>query len=592
MENGPTAPAATTRSAESLALSDDHHGPRSPIRLLLACTGWPSGLIDLASWASRRNLAKAVVFQMQPGPPFQLDPAITKWAQHLPSSAVREAMLEVGSEFIRKLIEWRPHVVGFRVEGESLQPVRRFIRAVRWFCDTEIVLGGPTASSHPREVLHSSGADYVFDGEAEEPLAQWLRLARLRNSVDRQPEIPGLTYRYGGRVYHNTLPRDGYERNALDAGEALGTRFGKQVRQWIRPHAPTELIAANRLDWSLLENFRRPNDSLYFTAGRGCPGVCTFCAKLHGTEVRTKSAEQLIEEIEAANARVAAGALVVTQWRLFEHVDDPAWRDGDPPRRDKRVAWAAVYDEDFFLKRRRAIEFFELWARNPLRHRYRISVQTNPVSLLTSAGRVHGELLEWIDRVKPMVQLGAESFHRNLLTRWRKRHNVDQLDTVLNALDHTRQDYTAFQLLTDFETTPDELVETLRRLIVAAFSHRRMRIAASPYTIPLYESPARRRLELEGKLPPGRVRDFTDYQRPQPEWMDPLAAELADLADAELQWALDPRRRDTALTTAMEAVLEKIRSVDQGDASARRLLDQAEQAMNQIRDARFQWTES
>jgi len=345
-----------------------------------------------------------------------------------------------------------------------------------------------------------------------------------------------------------------------------------------------------------LDGFDRVElDSLFFTGGRGCPGECTFCAKLHGQEVRVKGARQLLDEIEAADAKVAAGEIRVTRWPLFEHCDDPKLRA-------KEVAWAAVYDEDFFLHRRRAIEFLRLWAQSALRQRYRLSVQTNPCSMLGADGRVDPELLQWIDSVKPMVQLGAESFNRELLARWRKRHNVDQLNTVLDALDATRQDYTVFQILTDFDTTPEELVDTLRLLILNAYRHRRMRIASSPFTIPLYDSQTRKRLEYQGLLTPDRVRHFTDYERPQPGWMDPLAAELADLADAELRWTLQPPRRDAALLSAFRVVLDRIgqerkRLERAGDVADRQRLrirdlhDQAERAMRHIMDARFQGIE-
>ena len=637
------------------------------VRVLFGATGWPCGVLEIASWAKQEGLADAVVVPILPGYALRLaaedrqylaegrvDPeVIDSFARHerplssdavlrrtgqdtgeirdrargwtyrvvdapegldvyvlesyespesiavirrfaqsrslvgklfeedgSPSGTTRDALAAVGGQFLTKLIEFAPHVVGFRLEGGRLDQVKRYVRAVRLFSNAEVVLGGPTATSHPADVLEDSGADYVFAGEAEEPFNRFLRLARERNSKDRQPEIPGLAYRYGGRVYVNTLPAE----------------KGTQLFPRTRPVAPRELIAANRLDWSLLEGFDRVElDSLFFTGGRGCPGACTFCAKLHGQEVRVKAARQLLAEIEAADAKVAAGEIRVTRWPLFEHCDDPGLQENE-------VAWAAVYDEDFFLHRRRAIEFFRLWAQSPLRHRYRLSLQTNPCSMLASDGRVHGELLGWIDSIKPMVQLGAESFHAELLARWRKRHNADQLNAVLDALDTTRQDYTVFQLLTDFDTTPEELVETLRLLVLNAYKHRRMRIASSPFTIPLYDSETRKLLECRGLLTPDRVGHFTDYERPQPGWMDPLAAELADLADAELRWTLQPPRRDAALLSAFEVVLDRIgeerallerdrasdKSTERQRLRIRELHDQAERAMNQVKDARFQ----
>jgi hypothetical protein len=283
--------------------------------------------------------------------------------------------------------------------------------------------------------------------------------------------------------------------------------------------------------------------------------------------------------------------LRVARWELFQHLDDPN-------RKHRLVVWAAVYDEDFFLDRRRAVDFFRLWDASPLQERYRIGVQTNPCSLLDAGGRPHAELFHWIDRIKPMIQLGAESFHPDLLRRWHKRHTVEQLRTALDALDLTRQDYSVFILLTDFDSTPEEVIETLRLLVLEAFSRRRMRIASSALTIPLYDSDTRRLLEYGGRLADARVRHFTDYETPQPGWLDPLAADLADAADAELRFALNLPQRDGALLAAMEAVADRLvreqASVraDPAASDSRRekiaqLHRQAQWTIEQIKEARF-----
>jgi hypothetical protein len=649
------------------------------IRVLFGTAGWPSGILDVGSWAHHRGLAEVVILQLQPGCAFRLDPgyawppalgpvdddladafaqnhrplsagaqvaagpgkqtfeirdpgggrdyrivrdgdrldvlipdnyeaaefaaAIRRYAEAhgsrdrilrddgTPAAVVEEALVAAGGRFIERLIELRPHVVGFRLEGGDLEQVRGFIRAVRLFSQAEIVLGGPTATSHPRDVLEDLGADYVFAGEAEETFAQFLQLARRHNSKDRQPEIPGLAYRYGGRTYHNTLPQDGYERTALQTSRCDRSQI-RCLRNLLRPVAGADVLAANRLEWSLLADFSGEFDSLFFTSGRGCPGACTFCAKLHGPEVRVKSAAQLLEEIEATDAAVRRGVIRLRRWRLFEHTADPRLRP-------LAVAWAAVFDEDFFLHRPRAIEFLRLWDASPLRERYRLSFQTNPCTLLGHDGRAHGELFSWIGRLQPMIQLGAESFNPDLLARWRKRHTLGQLETVLDALDLTHQDYTVFILLSDFDTTPEELVETLRLLILAALRRRRMRLASTAFTIPLYDSETRQSLEFGRRLTPGRVRHFTDYERPQPGWMDPLAAEMADLADAELRFALQPQHRDAALVEAFQRVLTRIREEQENVATSRRpsdrkrerideLCDRAQRAMGQIKEARFQ----
>lgn len=622
-----------------------------PIRVLFACLGWPCGILDLASWIERLRLARACVFQVQPGRLFTLPPAarellgegeasgelIELFAQHgrrlgnrphlrpdsdlrlsdsaLPNRSVQrqerppaqrtvrsrptatanassfprflledhdhellyrltpradgvvveqpdqldsagldqlasaeqleEALNAQGRDFLRKLLDFRPHLVGFRVEAGDLERVRLWTSIVHRFSTAAVILGGPTATSHPLELLIESGADFVIAGDAEEPLAALLRAAQTPNGRDLLPTIDGLAYLYGARTYVNALPADGYERTAFD--DPPHDRLPRCAS--LRPQVSAAVLQANVLDWRLLENFRAPLESLYFTGGRGCPGRCAFCARLHGAEVRTKTAPQLLEEIAAADRLVAEGRLRATRWNLFAHT-------AEPPTTNRLLRWAAIYDEDFFLDRRRAIEFLDCWEQSELRHRYRLSVQTNPCSLLRF-GRPDNELFERIGRLKPMIQLGAESFNDEVLRRWRKRHTSAQCEAVLDALDAAAMDYTCFALLTDFDTTPAELIESLRRLTLSALRHRRMRIAANPFTIPLFDSEVRKQLEFSGRLN-GRVRYFTDYQQVQPGWMDPLVARLADAADAELQWCIELEHRDAALRAAMAALVEQL----------------------------------
>lgn len=480
----------------------------------------------------------------------------------------RPAEQVLGGTMLDQLRSFRPHVVGFRLIAGYLQPLQQAIEAVRSVCDATIVLGGPTVTSHPAEVLQATGADYAFAGEAEETFALFLALAHQPESARFRAHIPGLAYRFAGEYQHNTLPVDGYGRNVLERGgrtpgdllrcsepgaavvrapapqkSALDLR---RLRNTVRPVADREVMRANRLNFSLLVGFDEPQESLFFTGSRGCPGACAFCAKLHGNEVRAKTAEQLMDEITAADRAVAEGRLKLSRWRLFEFCP------GDP-RREEEVAWVSIYDEDFFLARNRAMRFFSLWEASDLARRYRISVQTNPCSLLDRRGAFDAALREVIARHRPMVQLGAESFHPQLLARWQKRHTIEQLITVLDALETCHCDYTIFHLLTDLESTLEEVLDSLYLLAEAAWRHRRMRIASNPFTLPLFDSDIRRRLEFATAWDPRRVRSFTDYEQPQPAWMDPLVAALADVTEPHLHWALYPRSRDAALLDAVDA---------------------------------------
>ncbi|GAB6164169.1 hypothetical protein JCM19992_01690 [Thermostilla marina] len=554
------------------------------IRVLFAAWGWPSGTLDVGSWIARRNLATVRIVQL-PDP----EDAGAPFTGNTP--VADEDVL--GPEMCRQLATFRPHVVGFRLMAGYLPALERAVAAVRKRSDAEIVVGGPTATSHPAEVLEAVGCDYVFAGEAEETFSQFLEFARRPGSRDLVPAIPGLAYRYGGRVYHNTLPRDGYGRSSLDV-PVMNRRSADRddvpplsracLQNVLRPVASRETVQANRLDFGLLVGFRRPFDSLFFTGGRGCPGRCAFCANLHGREVRAKTAEQLIDEIAAADRAVQEGRLQLERHRLFEFCRGSK-------RQNDLLAWAAIYDEDFFLARRRAIRFFELWAESELAARYRVSVQTNPCSLLDARGRVDPAVRRIVETVHPMIQLGAESFHPALLARWQKRHTASQLENVLDALETCGCDYTIFHLLTDFESTAEEVLDALYLLVRAAGRYRNMRIASNPFTLPLFDSATRRRLEFRSDWDSSRVRSFADYEREHPEWMDPLAAGLAETTSADLHWALYPPLRNNALADACAAALAYLReqAARRGTTTrkAQRLLAQAEWLVDRATELRF-----
>lgn len=466
-------------------------------RLLFGAEGWPCGIHEIASQVVRLGLADALIRPLGDE--------------------------KSDEDFLQRLDGYRPHVVGLRIESGRSDAVRRRIESIRRRRETTIILGGPTATSHPGEVLEATGADYVFAGDAEESVALFLRLARKPRSIDYVAEIPGLAYSWAGRTMVNLPEED-------------------PIRGRAAPHVSEKTLRENRLDWSLLEDYALPLDSLYLTGGRGCPGNCTFCCRLHGRAVRTKTERQIVEELRGADALVRAGKLRLSVWPLYEAVDDPAFAP-------LSVSWCSVFDEDFFLDRNRAVRFLQLFEFYGYGKRYRLSFQTNPVSLLDAEGRPDRELFYWIGRVKAMIQLGAESFHPELLRRWRKRHTPRQLETVLSALDRTGQDYNVFQILTDYDSTLPELRETVRLLLDAAYRHPRMRIASSPFMIPLYDTDVRRELAWRGRL---RVRGYTDYETPHPEWMDPAVVALADRLDEALQDALYPARREDALLRVEE----------------------------------------
>lgn len=80
--------------------------------------------------------------------------------------------------------------------------------------------------------------------------------------------------------------------------------------------------------------------------------------------------------------------------------------------------------------------------------------------------------------------------------------------------------------------------------------------------------------------------------------MDPLAADLAELADSELHWALELERRDGALAASFEAIVERIdrekerlrqdpRATRNRKQRIGELRERAKFALMEVKEARF-----
>lgn len=473
------------------------------MRVLFGTMGYPCGIHEIASAVKRSGFAEVKIHP-------------------------------INESFYRVLAEWQAHIVGLRIEGGLFETVCEQIRRIRSFSNATVILGGPTATSHPAEVLEQTEADYVFIGDAEHSVLQFFEAARRTNSYDELPNIPGIAYRWNDKRFIN-----------LPQGNSWDELSGKKPI----PSISEAALRENILDWSLLEGFEeaQPFDSLYLTGGRGCPGQCSFCSRLHGQQVRTKTTAQLLEEIRGAHQLVQDGKMRLTNWKLYEFVNDISLQN-------LTVSWCSVFDEDFFLDKRRAVQFLQQFEFYGFHRQYRLCFQTNPCSLLNRDGNTDAELFYWISRLKAMIQVGGESFHPAMLRRWNKRHTVQQLETVLDALEKTEQDYNLFYILTDYDTTVQELYETTALLLCSARKHRRMRIAVTPFMIPLFDTDLRRGLEFQGVL---NFKHFTNYEVPHPELMNPQVVSLVDRLDEVLQDALYLPKKNEALNK-VETILSRI----------------------------------
>jgi len=192
----------------------------------------------------------------------------------------------------------RPQAIGISVMSLSYAFVRQMAERLRKRFDGPIILGGAHVTIEKGKILQESGLfDVLCLGEGE------VTLPEVLDRLDRQaaPEgIPGVFYREGGRV----LGDDNFQLiKDLDSIPFPDFRAG-----------------------GVLEMERYP-----LLTSRGCPFHCIYCesAILHKRRWRPRKPARLIEELRQA-------------------IDT------------YRIRYFIIQDDNFSLKRDRALEFLNL----------------------------------------------------------------------------------------------------------------------------------------------------------------------------------------------------------------------------------------
>ncbi len=135
--------------------------------------------------------------------------------------------------------------------------------------EAKIIFGGVHPTIFPEEVLSNDFVDLVVRGEGEEAVTDLLS--------KKPEEIPGLSYKKDGKVFHNPVRPFVKDLDSL-------------------PMPAYHLFPVEKYHPALGGYRRLPSISMI--TSRGCPGQCTFCYKdMFGRTVRSRSPESLYAEI-------------------------------------------------------------------------------------------------------------------------------------------------------------------------------------------------------------------------------------------------------------------------------------------------------
>jgi len=300
--------------------------------------------------------------------------------------------------FCTKLREYAPDIVGIQCMSPNLESVYTICTFIRNdLKKTKIVLGGPHFNSNPAEIFDYFDIDFVVHGEGEKTL---LELAQsIHDSLDYR-NIDGLLYRdKNGEIIQNRPRALNYDLDSLpfpDYGDLYdGHAF------YGPPYSKTGKMAS-------------------MMTTRGCPFNCSFCDvyNIHGNTARTRSVENVIEEIKMLKNRYG-----VTEF---------FFKDSNFNLDEK---WVAEFSDNV-LRNDLKISFFV---------NYRIEmISDSLVKLLQKAGCT-------------LIFCGVESITPNVQTVLRKHMSVDKILQANNII----KKYGIKSLFSFMFGSPNDTEETL-----------------------------------------------------------------------------------------------------------------------------------
>jgi len=187
---------------------------------------------------------------------------------------------------LKEIQDFKPDVCGYYFLEFQADVIRSIIDAVPSYH----IAGGPYPTLRP-ECINELPLDAVFRGEADRGLLRFIE------SGLKDTSIPGFVFKDKVNPVDDQLRSDELDKLPIVIREPFTTRLLQRdaIKRW-------ESAAKG---------------AIHFSAGRGCPFSCKFCAnavynKLWKPSVRLRNVDLLIHEIRSVSEQYKYGAVVFT----------------------------------------------------------------------------------------------------------------------------------------------------------------------------------------------------------------------------------------------------------------------------------------
>ncbi|MBS3163674.1 radical SAM protein [Candidatus Woesearchaeota archaeon] len=178
-------------------------------------------------------------------------------------------------QIIAYLKSKKPDIVGLTTSTLSYHQEREWIEFIKKELGVTIIVGGKHAWYYPRELLKNDAIDYVFSGEADKTIVEFMDAYEKKN-IKKLKSIKGLLFKENDKVIDN-----GFSDQITNLDEL--------------PFPAIHMLPLEKYHTFLTK--RRKFITMITT--RGCTSRCTFC-DAHLEKYRFRSAENTVEEMQRA----------------------------------------------------------------------------------------------------------------------------------------------------------------------------------------------------------------------------------------------------------------------------------------------------
>lgn len=189
-------------------------------------------------------------------------------------------------------------IVGFYAAADNIKVVANMIKWIKERYQVVTVVGGPQAIALDLSFFNDTKNDFVIIGEGEIPV-KFLLDCLIDKTISLQ-QVPSLVYKIGEELHYNS------QENSV-------------IQQ-------LDKIPFPKIHNSITGNLRQ-GSMVGILTGRGCPFSCSFCYEGQSNNLRFRSIDHVMEEIDYIQ------------------------------QNNQNLTYINVYDDTFTINRERVLEF-------------------------------------------------------------------------------------------------------------------------------------------------------------------------------------------------------------------------------------------